>query len=167
MCSLCVFTIPALSLFKTCHRIFDKSNTTGVKSGVHDATLIFRVVLVAQYFVFCVLFCISLFVFLPFFSFLTARCAKWHVGQQQRYATSACPWPSSVDFPMSGLIPSFLLQRYAATLSWASLWCPEKGCLSEVLLIFSQAIFLLAFVVFVHLRLTTSDYPFWYLQAFL
>jgi hypothetical protein len=129
--------------------------------------LIFRVVLVAQYFVFCVLFCISLFVFLPFFSFLTARCAKWHVGQQQRYATSACPWPSSVDFPMSGLIPSFLLQRYAATLSWASLWCPEKGCLSEVLLIFSQAIFLLAFVVFVHLRLTTSDYPFWYLQAFL
>ena len=38
MCSLCVITIPALSLFKTCHQIFDKSNTTGVKSGVHDAT---------------------------------------------------------------------------------------------------------------------------------
>ena len=52
---------------------------------------------------------------------LTARYAKWHVRQQQRYATSACPWPFSVDFPMSGLIRSFLLQRYAATLSWASL----------------------------------------------
>ena len=52
---------------------------------------------------------------------LTARYAKWHVGQQQRYATSACPLPSSVDFTMGGLIRSFLLQRYAATLSWASL----------------------------------------------
>ena len=52
---------------------------------------------------------------------LTAHYAKWHVGQQQRYVTSACPWPSSVDFPMSGLIRSFLLQRYADTLSWASL----------------------------------------------
>jgi hypothetical protein len=55
------------------------------------------------------------------FNLLTACYAKWHVGQQQRYATSACPWPSSVDFPMSGLIRSFLLQQYAVMLSWASL----------------------------------------------
>ena len=58
---------------------------------------------------------------LPASYLLTARYAKWHVGQQQRYATSACPWPSSVDFPMSGLICSFLLQWYATMLSWASL----------------------------------------------